>query len=94
MTLRLDFTHLSLAIDEPNVNVSTTSHFVACTLNAATVSLYLPMQDGKITNTEPLPNNSKEAEPWTVWSSGDTTELTQELAQMACTSVFLVLSTG
>ncbi|KAG8215502.1 hypothetical protein J3R82DRAFT_9147 [Butyriboletus roseoflavus] len=58
-------------------NISFTSHFVACTLNATTTSLYLSMQDGKVTNTESLPNNSKEAEPWTVWSSGNTTELTQ-----------------
>ncbi|KAG8217910.1 hypothetical protein J3R82DRAFT_6076 [Butyriboletus roseoflavus] len=58
-----------------NFNVSTTSHFVACTLNATTTPLYLSIQDGKVTNTELLPNNTKEAEPWTVWSPGNTTEL-------------------
>lgn len=52
------------------------------------------MQDGKITNTESLPNNSKEAELWTVWSSGDTTELTQELAEMACNCVLPIFSIG
>ncbi|KAG8215508.1 hypothetical protein J3R82DRAFT_9153 [Butyriboletus roseoflavus] len=63
-------------------NISTTSYFVACTLNATTTPLYLSMQGGKITNTESLPNNSKEVEPWTIWSPGNTTEFTKELVQM------------
>ncbi|KAG8215448.1 hypothetical protein J3R82DRAFT_9062 [Butyriboletus roseoflavus] len=79
---QLDVEGPTLSLTGEPLNVSTTSHFVACTLNATTTSLYLSMQDGKITNIESLPNNSKEAEPWAVWSSGDTTELTQELTQM------------
>jgi hypothetical protein len=50
--------------------------------------LHLSMQDGQITNTALLPNNSKEAEPWAVWFPGNTTEL----VQMVCRYVLLVLS--
>ena len=89
--LRLAFAHLSSANGgQPNFNVSTTSYFIACTLNATTTPLHLSMQDGQITNTDSLPNDSNEAEPWTVWSSGNTTEL----VQMACTCVLPVLSIG
>ena len=47
------------------------------------------MQDGQITIAESLPNNSQEAEPWTVWSLGNITEL----VQMACQCVLPALST-
>ena len=91
VNLWLDLPYLSLATSElGSFNVSTTSYFVACTLNSATAPLYLSMQDGKVTNTASLPNNSEEADIWTVWSPGNTTEL----AQMACISVLPILSIG
>ena len=89
VNLGLDFTYISLATSK-YVNVSTTSHFVACTLNATTTTLYISMQDGRITNSESLHNNSKEAESWTVWSSGNITEL----IQMASRCPLNVLSIG
>ena len=81
VNLEGNFIHSSL---ESIFNVSTTSHFVACSLDATTTPLDLFMQDGRITNTESLPSNSKEAGPWTTWPSGNITELGQELGQMAC----------
>ncbi|KAF8554057.1 hypothetical protein OG21DRAFT_1581203 [Imleria badia] len=58
------------------LNISGTSYFVACVLNATTKAPYVPMQDGKITGPQILSNNP-ETELWTVWSPHATTELTQ-----------------
>ncbi|KAF8554068.1 hypothetical protein OG21DRAFT_1138308 [Imleria badia] len=67
-------------------NVSSTTYFVACVLNATLTTLYLPMQNGKVTDTQFLSNNS-EIESWTIWSPGPTTELTQMVTHAHATAL-------
>ena len=54
-----------LVNDEAWAIISSTTYFVACVLNATTSTLYLPMEDGKITGTQIFPNNS-ESDSWTI----------------------------
>ena len=57
-------------------NVSSTSYFVACTLNATTTTPYLSMQDERATLTTSLPSDN-DLVSWSIWSlSSDPTNLT------------------
>ncbi|KAF8439689.1 hypothetical protein L210DRAFT_3760707 [Boletus edulis BED1] len=57
-------------------NLSITTYFVACTLNATSTILYLPMQNGRTTQNASFLSDSQPAS-WTVWSPSPATELTQ-----------------
>ncbi|KAF8121104.1 hypothetical protein EV363DRAFT_1187281 [Boletus edulis] len=57
-------------------NLSITTYFVACTLNATSTTLYLPMQNGRTTQNASLLSDSQ-PDSWTVWSPSPATELTQ-----------------
>lgn len=73
------------------VNVSSTSYFVACALNAATTVSYLPMQNGEMIYTM---SSFNESEPWTIWSPGSFASSTSELVEMVCeyTHLFCLLN--
>ena len=66
---------------EAPANLSITSHFVACTLNATSDDLYLPMQNGRTLQNISLPADPQ-SDPWTVWSPGPTTNLTQIVCKL------------
>ena len=72
---------------EVPANFSMVSYFVACTVNATSDSIYLPMQNGRTTQNISLPANPQ-SNPWTVWSPGPTTDLTQ----MVCELVHIAFS--
>ena len=60
----------------PTANLSSTSYFVACTLNATTTATYLSMQDGRTALTPSLPFDN-DLGAWTIWSPGTITNLTK-----------------
>ena len=63
--------------DLPTTNLSSTSYFVACTLNATTIASNFSMQDGRITLATSLPLDN-DLKSWTIWLPGPITTLTQE----------------
>ena len=73
--LWLIFAYIAAA-EPPITNLSSTSYFVACTLNATTTTTYLSMQDGRTALTPSLPFDTNLG-AWTIWSPGTITNLTK-----------------
>ena len=73
----------------PTANLSSTSYFVACTLNATRKTLYLSMQDGRTILTTSLPFDNTNGS-WTIWSPSSVTNLT-DAASIFVTLSFIVL---
>ncbi|KIJ14602.1 hypothetical protein PAXINDRAFT_12700 [Paxillus involutus ATCC 200175] len=62
--------------DGKQVSIPTTSYFVACSLNATTTPYNFDTASGQLVPPVPSSNDSL---PWTVWSPGQSTELTTAL---------------
>ena len=82
--------HCLATTEPPTTNLSSTSYFVACTLNAATTTTYLSMQDGKPTLTPSLPFLN-DLGAWTIWSPGTITNLTKGVSVFIFTLRFIEL---
>ncbi|KIJ20555.1 hypothetical protein PAXINDRAFT_95643 [Paxillus involutus ATCC 200175] len=65
-----------MAGDGGQVPIPTTSYYVACSLNTITTPYDLGMASGQLALPAPSSNDSL---PWTVWSPGQSTELTTAL---------------
>lgn len=66
-------------------NLSIPTYFAACTLNATSSDLYLPMQNGRTAETL-SPSFDPQSDPWSIWSQSPTTELTR----IVCNNLFIL----